>query len=114
MDVVSTVRIVRRGTAGARVWERDVWVFRHTFILMSCVHPVTVLNAAFCMTYCLFMLVKDAKGDHIEEAYYRVGLMTSLSGTMSISFYLPHTLRSDVCACTEMLRILRDVCEFWV
>ena len=30
------------------------------------VHPVAVLNAAFCMTCSLLMLVKDARGDHIE------------------------------------------------
>ena len=34
---------------------------------VSCVHPVAVLNAAFCMT-CM-MLVEDARGDHMEEAY---------------------------------------------
>ena len=33
-------------------------------IFVSCVHPVAVLNAAFCMTCSLLMLVKDAKGDH--------------------------------------------------
>ena len=36
-----------------------------------------VLNAAFCMTCSVLMLVEDARGDHIEEAY--------------------------LCACTEML-----------
>ena len=35
---------------------------------VSCVHPVTVLNAAFCMTFSLLMLVDDAIGDHMEEA----------------------------------------------
>ena len=29
-----------------------------------CVHPVAVLNAAFCMTCSLLMLVEDAIGDH--------------------------------------------------
>ena len=33
---------------------------------VSCVHPVTVLNAAFCMTCGLLMLVEDARGDHME------------------------------------------------
>ena len=31
---------------------------------VSCVHPVTVLNVAFCMTCSLLMLVEDARGDH--------------------------------------------------
>ena len=31
-------------------------------MFVSCVHPVTVLNAAFCMTCSLLMLVEDAIG----------------------------------------------------
>ena len=46
--------------------------------VVSCVHPVAVLNAAFCMTCRLLMLPKDAIGDHTEEAYSRVGLITGL------------------------------------
>ena len=42
------------------------------------VHPVEVLNAAFCMTCSLLMLVEDARGDHMEEAYSRSSLMTAL------------------------------------
>ena len=47
-------------------------------MFVSCVYPVAVLNAAFCMTYSLLMLDEDAKGDHMEEAYFRAGLMTAL------------------------------------
>ena len=43
-------------------------MFRHADVV-SCVHPVAVLNAAFCMTCSLLMLVEDARGDHMEEAY---------------------------------------------
>ena len=39
--------------------------------VVSCVHPVTVLNAAFCMTCSFLMLVEDARGDHMEESYSR-------------------------------------------
>ena len=39
-------------------------------MFVSCVHPVAVLNAAFCMTCSLLMLV--------EDAYSRAGLKTSL------------------------------------
>ena len=46
-------------------------------MFVSCVHPVTVLNAAFYMT-CLLMLVENAGGDHMEEAYSRAGLITAL------------------------------------
>ena len=47
-------------------------------MFVSCVHPVAVLNAAFCMTCSYLMLVEDAKGDHMEEAYSRTDLMTAV------------------------------------
>ena len=47
-------------------------------MFVSCVHHVAVLNAAFCMTCSLLMLVKDERSDHMEEAYSRAGLMTAL------------------------------------
>ena len=47
-------------------------------MVVSWVDPVSVLNAAFCMTCSLLMLVKDARDDHMEEAYSRAGLMTDL------------------------------------
>ena len=60
---------------------RDVWSCRCScmgcmsvsscicYMFVSCVHPVAVLNAAFCMTCSLIILVEDARGDHMEEAY---------------------------------------------
>ena len=42
-------------------------------MFVSCLHPVAVLNAAFCMTCSLLMLVEDARGNHMEEAYSRAG-----------------------------------------
>ena len=50
-------------------------------MFVSCVHPVAVLNAAFCMTCSLLMLVEDAIGDHTEEAYSRAGLITAYIGS---------------------------------
>ena len=47
-------------------------------MFVSCVHPVAVLNAAFCMTCSLVMLVEDARSDHTEEAYSRAGPITAL------------------------------------
>ena len=47
-------------------------------LFVSRVHPVTVLNTAFCMTCSLLMLVEDARRDHMEEAYSRAGLITTL------------------------------------
>ena len=48
------------------------------YMFVSCVHPVAVLNSAFCMTCSLLMLVEDARGDHMEEACSRASLMTAL------------------------------------
>ena len=47
-------------------------------MFVSCVHPVQALRAAFCMSCSLLMLVGDALGDHMDETYSRVGLMTAL------------------------------------
>ena len=45
-------------------------MFRHAGVVclcfVSCVHHVAVLNAAFCMTCSLLMLVDDARGDYME------------------------------------------------
>ena len=37
---------------------------RRRCMFVSCVHPVAVLNAAFCMTCSLLMLVEDVRGIH--------------------------------------------------
>ena len=47
-------------------------------MFVSCVHPFAVLNAAFCMTCRLLIWVEDTRGDHMEEAYSRAGLITAL------------------------------------
>ena len=59
-------------------------------MFVSCMHPVAVINAAFCMTCRLLLLVEDARGDHMEEEYSRAGLITALYVAMSVSFCLPH------------------------
>ena len=79
-------------------------------MVVSCMHPVAVLNAVFCMTCSLLMLVEDARGDYMEEAYSRVGLITALEVAMSVSFCLTHPVAVSafmvcrgLCACNEML-----------
>ena len=47
-------------------------------MFVSCVHPITVLNAEIGMTCSLLMLVEDARGYHMEEVYSSAGLMTAL------------------------------------
>ena len=56
----------------------SVSVLSYRCCLYFGVHPVAVLNATFCMTCSLSMLVEDARGDHMKEAYSRAGLMTAL------------------------------------
>ena len=46
-------------------------------MFVSLVHQVAVINATFCMTCCLLMLVEDARDDHMEDAYSRAGLITA-------------------------------------
>ena len=77
---------------------------------VSCVHPVEVLNAAFCMTCSLIILIDDARGDHMEGAYSRDSRMTALLVDMSVLSCLYHhvvvsdfIICSGLCACTEML-----------
>ena len=38
-------------------------------MFVSCVHPVAIPNAAFCITCSLLMLVEDAKGDHTASQH---------------------------------------------
>ena len=70
---------------------------------MYCVACVAVLRDAFSMTCSSLMLIKNARGDHMEEAYFKACLM-------NVSFCLPHTVDvsaviicNGLCACTEML-----------
>ena len=57
-------------------------------MLYVCVHPVAVLNAAFCMTCSLLMLVENARGDHMEEAYSRARSHDCLIGSHECFYYL--------------------------
>ena len=89
-------------------------------MFVSSVHPVAVLNAAFCMTCSLLMMVEEARGDHMEEAYCRAGLITALYVAMSVSFGLPHPVAvcyfivcRGLCACTEMLWMCVLYVIFW-
>ena len=63
-----SVCIMSRGAEGARVWDGVSVSSCRCCMFVSCVHHVAVLNAAFCMTCSLLMLVEDERGDHMEEA----------------------------------------------
>ena len=45
-------------------------------VFVSCVHPVAVLNAAFCVICSLFMLVEDAIYD-METIWCRCAIVLS-------------------------------------
>ena len=47
-------------------------------MLQVCVLCASCGCSHFCMTCSLLMLVEDARGDHMEEAYSSAGLMTAL------------------------------------
>ena len=38
-------------------------------MFVSCVHPMAVVNVAFCMACSLLLLVEDARDNHMEDAY---------------------------------------------
>ena len=107
MDLVFYVCIVRRGA----VCARSVSVSScRCCMLGSCVYPVAVFNATFCMTCRLLMLVEDERDDHMKEAYSRGGLITDLYVAMRVSFCLLHPVAVSafmiyrgLCACTDML-----------
>ena len=71
----------------------------------SCVHRVAVLDAAFCMTCSLLMLVEDASGDHVEEEYSKAALITVLYVAMSVS----NSITSGVYPCLYRKAIVRPL-----
>ena len=47
-------------------------------MVYGCALCVSCGSYQFCMTYNFLSLVENARGDHMEEAYSRAGLMTAL------------------------------------
>ena len=73
-------------------------------MLVSCVHPVAIIRAVFCMICSLSMLVSDALGDHMVEAYSSTGLVMALYVVSMVSLCLPHFV---VVSTLSMLIVLR-------
>ena len=60
-------------------------------MLVSCVHSVAILRAVFCIICSLSMLVSDALGDHMVEAFSSTGLVMALYVASMVSLLcLPH------------------------
>ena len=108
MDVLFSVCIVRHVELWVLVYSDSMSVSSCRccmFVYILC----TVLNDGFCMTCSLLMLVEDARGDDMEEAYSSAGLMTALVSHECL-LLLPHPVAVSAfiicrgfCACAEML-----------
>ena len=90
-------------------YEYECFVMQMLYACVLCAFCDSI-NAAFCMTCSLLMLVEDARDDHTEEASTVAGLMTALPVVRNVSFCLYHAvavsdfiIRRGLCACTEML-----------
>ena len=77
-------------------------------MFVSCVHYVVVLNAEFCTTCSLLMLVEDARGDHMGDTYSRTGLITTLC-VLYVS--VGSNMRPRTLGCVAMGSALS--CFFW-
>ena len=58
-------------------------MFRHADVVCLCLVCILWQSS---MTCSLLMRAEDARGDHMEEAYSRAGLITALWVAMSVSF----------------------------
>ena len=73
-------------------------------MFVSCVHPVTVLNAAFCMTFSLLMLVEDGRGILQSRSHNGfIGNHECLLLFTPSSCVSAFIICRGLCACTEML-----------
>ena len=76
-------------------------------MFVSCVHPVAVLNASFCMTCSLSMLVEDAIGNH-----YRRGSLQSRSHNCFIGSHDCLLLFTPSCCSECFYDLFRFVCLY--
>ena len=59
------------------------------------VHPAAILRAVFCTICSLSVLVSDALGDHMVEAYSSTGLVMALCVASMVSFCLAPLCRGE-------------------
>ena len=86
-------------------------------MLVSCVHPVAILRAVFCIICSLSMLVSDALGDHIVEAYSSTVLVLALYFASMVSLCLPHFVEVGTLSMLIILRALvaaKSMCLLYV
>ena len=75
-------------------------------MLLSCVHPVTILRAVFCTICSWSMFVSDALGDHMVEVYSSTGLVMALYVASMVSLCLPHLVEVRTLSMLIVLRAL--------
>ena len=86
-------------------------------VLVSGVHPVTILSAAFCVICSLLMFVSDASGDHMVKTYSSMGLVMALYVVMIVSFCFPHVVdvsALSVCIVLRVLVVVISMCLLYV
>ena len=66
MVVVFSVCMVRHGAVRCSCMGSMSISSCRCCMFVPCVHPMGVLNTAFCMTCSLLMLVEDERGDQME------------------------------------------------
>ena len=69
-------------------------------------HQVAILRAVFCNICSLSMLVSDALGDHMVEAYSSTGLVMALYVASMVSLCLPHFVEVRTLSMMIVLRAL--------
>ena len=71
-------------------------------MLVSCVNPVAILSAVFCILCSLSMLVSHALGDQMVEAYSSTGLVMALY----VASMVPHFVEVRTLSMLIVLRAL--------
>ena len=86
-------------------------------VFVSVVHPVTILNAVYCVICSLLMFVSNASGDHMMETYSSMGLLMALYVAMIVSFCLPHVVdvsALSICILLRALVVVISMCLLYV
>ena len=83
-------------------------------MLVSCVHPVAILRAVFCTICSLSMLVSDALGDHMMEAYSSTCLVMALYVASMCSLCFPYFGEVKTLSMLIVLRALVAAKSMWL
>lgn len=79
-------------------------------MFVSCVHPVAMRNAVFCIFCSLFVFVSEMIGDQIVPAYSMIGLVIVLYVFINVSFDLPQCVVVSALSIFIVLLALSVVC----